>query len=229
MDKNGYWMQIRLAAVLLTRLPLPHVPSAAFAHGARAVWAYSLIGLLIGCVAIFLGQIALWLGLPALTSAALVLCLMMLLTGAMHEDGLADVFDGFWGGNTPARRLEIMRDSQIGTYGVLALGMVTLLRVSAIAVLLTGAPIMIVAAAAASRAMMPIPMYCLSHARGDGLSRSVGRPARSAVLFAGIVGAVVLFACVGIAGFIPLFAAATITAGMILLAKKKIGGQTGDV
>lgn len=229
MHKSDRGMQLWLAFVLLTRLPLPQLPEGAFTQGARAVWAYPLVGLIVGGAGALIGQMAVWAGLPLLASSALAICMMMLMTGAMHEDGLADVCDGFWGGFAPPRRLEIMRDSQIGTYGVLALALVTLLRVSAIAALLSVGWVAVVAAAVVSRAMMPICMYALPHARGDGLSHSVGKPPLSAVVAAAVIGGVVLMICLGAVGLLALLASAGVATGMIALAQRKIGGQTGDV
>ena len=229
MDKNDSLRQLWLAAVLLTRLPFPHLPPSAFAMGARAVWAYPLVGLSVGAAGAVTGQLALSLGVPAMAAAALALGGMMLVTGAMHEDGLADVFDGFWGGFTPAKRLEIMRDSQIGTYGVLALVVVFALRLTAVAALLDANPLALVAAAALSRGVMPLVMHTLPHARRDGLAQSVGRPAFGATALACAIGGAIAVLCLGAGGLMALITALGICAAMALLAKRKIGGQTGDV
>jgi len=229
MNKNDTLRQIWLAAVLLTRLPLPHLPANAFARGANAVWAYPLVGAGVGLAGMAAAQVALALGLPQLGAAALGLAAMMLMTGAMHEDGLADLFDGFWGGFTPERRLEIMRDSQIGTYGVLALIGVFTLRLSAVAALLDQNPLALVAAAALSRAMMPLVMAALPNARRDGLSRSVGRPEGTTVTISLAIALVVALLCLGAVGVTALLVALAVSAGVAALARAKIGGQTGDV
>ncbi|MEP3440664.1 MAG: adenosylcobinamide-GDP ribazoletransferase [Sulfitobacter sp.] len=229
MEKSDPLRQLMLAAVLLTRLPLPALPEAAFAAGPRAVWAYPIVGLGVGLAGALAGQIALALGLPVLAASVLALAAMMLLTGAMHEDGLADVCDGFWGGFTPERRLEIMRDSQIGTYGVLALMTVTALRISALLVLLEGHWTALPAAAALSRGMMPALMSALPPARRDGLSQSVGKPSRRVALLAISISAVVALVTLGLFGLVAFGVAALVTIGMAALAKAKVGGQTGDV
>lgn len=229
MNKSDPLRQLWLAAVLLTRFPLPHLPQEAFEAAPRAVWAYPLVGFAVGMTGAAAGYLALMLGLPAVGAATLALGAMMLLTGAMHEDGLADVSDGFWGGFTPVRRLEIMRDSQIGTYGVLALMVTFVLRVSALSVLLGASWLALPAAAAASRGMMPIVMALLPYARSDGLSRSVGRPASATAVSGCAIGAVLAVLCVGSSAVIALCLAAGVTAGVALIAKRKIGGQTGDV
>ncbi len=233
MEKNdaahGPLVQLWLAAVLLTRLPLPHLPRGAFAHGARAVWAYPVVGAGIGLVGAVAGQLALLLGMPTGVAAGITLAVMMMLTGAMHEDGLADVFDGFWGGTTPARRLEIMRDSQIGTYGVLALLMVTLLRWSALAALLSGPIAPVIAAAALSRGMMPAVMARLVQARSNGLAQSVGRPPVPLAVLGFGLGALIALISLGSAGGVAIIAAIAMTTAVAATAKRKIGGQTGDV
>jgi len=221
--------QLWLALVLLTRLPLPRLPERAFANGARAVWAYPLVGICVGAAGALVGQLCIWAGLPQLAAATLTIATMMLMTGAMHEDGLADVCDGFWGGFTSERRLEIMRDSQIGTYGVLGLAMITLLRVSAVSALLSNGFWAIVVAAIASRAVMPLGMYALPHARRDGLSQSVGRPPARAVAIAAALGGFALWLLLGLSALTALFFVAVITTAVLQLAKRKIGGQTGDV
>lgn len=229
MNKSDPLQALWLAAVLLTRLPLPHLPQDAFAGGPRAVWAYPLVGVIVGALGAGAGMLAFAAGLPAFGTAALALGVMMLATGAMHEDGLADTCDGFWGGFTPERRLEIMRDSQIGTYGVLALVIVTLAKAGAIAALLGEGWPAIIAAAALSRGMMPVAMHALPHARKDGLSHSVGQPPFASAALSVALAAAVALVCLGLIGLVALFAAALCTTAIATLAKRKIGGQTGDV
>jgi adenosylcobinamide-GDP ribazoletransferase len=221
---------IWLAAVLLTRIPLPHLPASAFAKGAQAVWAYPLIGALLGGTAAIAAALMAAVGVPAAVAAGAVLALTIILTGAMHEDGLADTADGFWGGHDPVGRLAIMRDSHVGTFGVLALILCTGLRWVTTAALLVQDPLFLIAVAALSRACMPFVMQRLPHARSDGLSHSVGRPTATAALAALLLGCACAALSIG-----PLHALAVtalvilVTAGLTLLARRKIGGQTGDV
>ena len=221
---------VLVALVLLTRLPMPRLPDQAFAFAARAVWAYPLAGLLLGGLSTLAGLAGLAAGLPAPFAAGIVLAVGILLSGAMHEDGLADVADGFWGGQTPERRLEIMKDSRIGAFGTLALLLSCGLRWSGYAALLaTSAPWAIVAGAALSRAVMPVLMVWLPHARPSGLSHSVGRPGGWPVL-AGLVlasGVGVLLA--GGAGLGAAAAALLVALAFGSFARARIGGQTGDV
>ena len=179
---------ILLALVLLTRLPLPHLPKAAFKRQSAAVWAFPLAGLAVALPACLVAALALSLGLPPMVAAGLALAVQILLTGAMHEDGLADTADGFWGGFDKARRLEIMKDSQIGTYGVLALILGLGLRWMALAALLeTAGPWLLVGLAALSRAAMPVLMHGLPNARQAGLSHGVGRPGKLPVALGALI------------------------------------------
>jgi adenosylcobinamide-GDP ribazoletransferase len=220
---------LAVAFVLLSRLPVPHLPETAFARGAEAVWAYPVVGAVLGGIATLVGMALLLAGAPGPVAAGVLLAVLTAMSGAMHEDGLADTADGFWGGHSFERRLEIMADSRIGTFGTLALIFATGLRWAAIAVLLPAAPGAVVAAAALSRAAMPVVMHVLPQSRAGGLSHSVGRPKRPTVL-AGLVVAVALGAAsAGLPALAAVPAVLVVLAGMILLARRKIGGQTGDV
>ncbi len=228
-DASGVVRDLWVAGVLLTRLPLPHLPTAAFDRAAQAVWAYPLIGVAVGAVGGMTGTLALFLGLPDAAAAALALAAMMLISGAMHEDGLADVCDGFWGAMAPARRLEIMRDSHIGTYGVLALVIVGLLRWTALGAVLAGGMAPLIAAAALSRGLMPGIMALMPHARRDGLSQSVGRPGAGVAMLAFGIGTAVALITLGWVGIAAILCASGAALAIALLAHRKIGGQTGDV
>ena len=226
-NKSDIWLwDVPAAFVLLTRLPLPALPDHAFAQGGRAVWAYPLVGLVLGGMAAVLGAVLSGLGLPAMLVAGLVLAALVMLTGAMHEDGLADTADGLWGGHTAARRLEIMRDSRIGAYGVLALVLGTGLRWRGYAEV-SGAEL--VAALVVSRAAMPPLMATLPHARSDGLSRSVGRPGMGPAAIALGLAALIALGLTGAGAVTALLVGAGAALGMALLARAKIGGQTGDI
>ena len=211
-----------------TRLPLPafQMPAHDFA---AAQWAAPLAGLLVGaiCSAVVIG--AEMLGLPTTIVAALALAAGTLVTGGLHEDGLADVADGFGGGSTPEKKLAIMKDSRIGSYGVAALILSFLLRWSALVALGFVAIPVLLLAHAASRALMPALMRFSPPARENGLSAGAGRPGPGTVFVALAIGAALLFL------FDPGFAlvAAPLLALALFfikwLAEKQIGGQTGDV
>lgn len=212
---------------LLTRLPV----LTSGRRGARAAWAWPLAGLAVALLAGFAGWLALALGLPAPLTAGLVLAAQIALTGALHEDGLADSADGLWGGHDPARRLEIMKDSHIGSYGVLALGLSLILRWSALTALLTAgwlfAPL--IAAATLSRAPMAVLAAALPNARGVGLSAHVGRPGQETASLAVAIAALLALLAVGWAMLAPLLWVALITIAAAAVARTRIAGQTGDI
>ena len=169
----------------------------------------------------------------------MTLTALALATGALHEDALADMADGFWGGSTPARRLEIMADSRIGSYGATALAIILLLRFSAIAGLAAQAgpgraALALVAAAAIGRVAGLFPLWALPPARPGGKSAAVGRPNDRTMATACSITlalAVLLLA----PGFGVVKAALALALGgltawlCVRLARAKIGGQTGDV
>lgn len=216
------------AMALLTRLP---IPGADHGRGAGAAWAWPLAGLAVGGLgwAALAGAMAL--GLPVAAAAGLALGVQILTTGGLHEDGLADTFDGLWGGRTPDRRLEIMRDSRLGTYGALALVIVTGLRWSGIAALAAaGAGAALVGAAMLSRSAMSGLSARLPLARRDGLAATTGRARPAAVIAASAIGVLGALAACGPAA--ALAAAAAVTASALWISQRAhrgVGGQTGDV
>lgn len=222
-----FFRDVHVAAVLLTRLPLPHLPKEAFAHGARAVWAYPLIGALLGLGLWVIAALAPYLS-PAIASL-LAITALVAVTGAMHEDGLADCADGFWGGHDRIQRLEIMHDSNLGTYGGLALGLMLLLRWSCYSMLMISMPFLFVATCALSRSMMPLLMAQMPHARQDGLSHSVGRARMSNAALSVALGTAIATIVLGWTALLATVFAVIATTLVGWCALRKIGGQTGDV
>jgi adenosylcobinamide-GDP ribazoletransferase len=222
-----YIADILTGAALLTRLPLPEHTS----RGAASAWAWPVVGLILGAIAGLTGWLALWLGLPPSIAALLVLTAQVFASGGLHEDGLADTADGLWGGWTRERRLEIMRDSRIGSYGVIALILGYAARWSALSLLLEGGAYgaALIAAAAMSRGVLPGVMALVTPARADGLSRSTGRPS---VATAGVAAALALLIGVITLGGGVIWAALlalAVTIGLARIAVARIGGQTGDI
>ena len=221
---------IPLALVLLTRLPLPYLPDAVFQRQSRAAWAYPLAGLVVGALACGVAWITIRAGLPSFASAVLLIAVLTIATGAMHEDGLADTADGLWGGFATERRLEIMKDSHIGTYGVLALVLSQLLRIAA-TITLIGAELLtgVLAACLFSRALMPVLMWALPNARRAGLSHTVGAPPMRIVLTGIALAGMLSLMLLGSAAIPPMLCAALGAAFVARLAAIRIGGQTGDI
>ncbi|TBW40938.1 adenosylcobinamide-GDP ribazoletransferase [Siculibacillus lacustris] len=177
--------------------------------------------------------------LSSLTVAALCVAVTTAVTGAFHEDGFADVADGFGGGATRERRLEIMKDSRIGAFGGAALVVQFVLRTALVADLLDrvdgpAAAVVTLGLAGLVRVLPLGLMVATPAARPDGLARAVGAPTASTLAVAGL-GAAALFLAATLP-FLPLanvvaapIAAAGGLVGLAALAKCAIGGHTGDV
>ncbi|SLN35939.1 Cobalamin synthase [Aquimixticola soesokkakensis] len=232
------WTNCRPADVstalgLLTRLPLAGLlghPD--LDRSARAAWAYPLVGVVVGTLAWAIAGLAHWSGAGAGLAAVLVLTVGVMATGGMHEDGLADTADGFWGGWDVSRRLEIMKDSRVGTYGVLALVLAFLARFSALEGMIAAGALFapLVAAAALSRASMPYLMSLMPHARDTGLSRDVGAVSRPTATLGAAIAAAISLVLMGLAATaLAVLAVMVVSVAMGWLADRKIEGQTGDV
>lgn len=218
---------ILVAGALLTRLPLPHASDAAFARTAQAGWAYPLMGCGLAGLAGAVWWLCAVLALPPLIQAGLTLAALTAMTGALHEDGLADSADGLWGGHEKTRRLEIMKDSRIGSYGVLALVFGVALRWGA---LLEAGPWALVAAACLSRAVLPSLLYMLPFARAGGLAHSVGQPGAWTAALALVIGMGLAICAVGLASGALALIVCVCAAGLVgWIAHRKIGGVTGDI
>ena len=227
-----------MALRFLTRLPVPFVRTVDPPPLKDSMAMFPVVGALIGVIAaggLILANMA---GLPDLFCALLALAVSAYVTGALHEDGLADVADGFGGGHTREDRLEIMKDSRIGAYGTLTLIITVLARASLLTAMLdlspTGNLILMAGAAAFSRSLVVDLLWATRPARPNGLSVMVGQPSRSTTLLALAIGG--LGAGIGgtyvlslEAGVLALVAGGLALAMVRALAMRKIGGQTGDV
>jgi adenosylcobinamide-GDP ribazoletransferase len=222
---------LKTGLLFSTRLALAQATPIAGADIARASWALPMIGALIGLLGALVYWIAFHFNLPALVGAALAVSATLALTGCLHEDGLADTCDGFGGGATRERKLEIMRDSRIGTYGTCALAMSLLLRVGALASLADPGAVALAlfAAHAGARAMLPLFLRLVPPARPDGLSADAGRPPATSVAVAGLLGFVLLLWNLGPGrAVVALLLLLVVLACLRWLCLRQIGGQTGD-
>ncbi len=222
-----------VAAALLfsTRLPVPGASAITGADIARAGWALPVAGAIVGLISALVYWLARVSGLPPLAAAGLTIAASLAATGCLHEDGLADFADSF-GASTRERKLEIMRDSRVGTYGVCALLLSLLLRsaaISSIADPVLAAPV-IVAAHMGARSNMALFMRLVAPARQDGLSVGVGRPSGATAIAAGIIGIAALGIGLGPAAGVCAVALMAAAFGFLRwLCMRQIGGQTGDV
>jgi adenosylcobinamide-GDP ribazoletransferase len=207
------WLvDLRAAVAFLTRVPMPHPHGPVLPNFARAHRAFPLVG---GAIGAFVGLVYLVLaaGLPNLAAAALALGAGAILTGALHEDGLADVADGFGGGWDRPAKLEIMLDSRLGTYGALMLLVSFAAKLSALA-----------------RGVLPVMAMTMPYARKEGLAATAGKPDQATAITAIALALTVAFVALPwtqALGAAVVAAAAAVA--MAVLAQRQIGGQTGDV
>lgn len=240
---KGWAVEVARCLRFYSRLPVPALPWEEDPHALpdfdRMTPVVPLAALLLGLPSALCLSLALLLDLGPWLSAALAVSFMTLVTGAFHEDGLADTADGFGGGATRERRLAIMKDSLIGSFGASALIAAFALRIGALATLadridLLAAAIVLVAAAVSRTAGLAVIAY-LPPARLDGASYAVGRPSvRRFWLAAGWAG--LLTVLIGAASSLPplgivlMLALPALCAWVISrLSARLIEGQTGDV
>jgi adenosylcobinamide-GDP ribazoletransferase len=213
-----------------TRLPVGEPGPGAPLDLNRIAWAAPVAGLAVGLIGALILALTALLGLPALLRAGLTTAALVAATGGLHEDGLADVADGFGGGATRATKLEIMRDSRIGTYGAIALALALILRIGALAAALDGgfwrAALSLTLVAALSRACALAPLALLPPARADGAGAALAAASGSSLVIALAVGIVALGLAHALLAALMSGAGAL---GVVAFARRAIGGQTGDV
>jgi adenosylcobinamide-GDP ribazoletransferase len=229
--RRGLFDDFAIATALLTRLP---VGMAVPADGAIAAagWAFPLVGAGVGALAALAFLIAELLGCGNAPAALIAVAAGLAVTGAFHEDGLADTADGFGGGSGRDEKLAIMRDSRHGSFGIIALVLSIGLRAAALGTI--GEPIhaglALIAAHAASRGALPALMRLLQPARPDGLGATAGRPSLAVAIAAAAIGGAIALAVLGpLTGAIGLALTGGALALAAVLARRQIGGYTGDV
>ena len=234
------WAPPLLAVQFLTRVPTPWLsrltPNQARDGLARATGWLPLVGATIGLATglIFVAAAHLW---PPMLAAAIALAFEAWLTGAFHEDAVADFCDGFGGARSGDEVRRIMKDSRIGSYGAVGLVLAVALRLFATAALpLALALPAIVAAATMARLwavvlMAIVPPAPLNETGGSGLAKDIG------ALPPGMLAFACLLAVPGLTGFAalaPLKLALTALVGLVFLPAmarllmRRIGGTTGD-
>jgi adenosylcobinamide-GDP ribazoletransferase len=225
--------QIYLAVTFMTRIPLPAWRGEIESGLSDAAWAFSLAGVLIGSIAaLFLWSMS-SLQMDSLVVSTLLLAFLALITGALHEDGLADACDGFGGGSSRVRKLEIMKDSRIGTYGVLALVLSTFVKIVAISQLIEFstalASVALVTTHALARATMPLTMVWQNPAKTSGLASGAGSVSSSSAWIGLIIAVCTCLIFLGLVTTLWLTGIALLVSlAMMLLSYRQIGGYTGD-
>ncbi|MNR89320.1 Cobalamin synthase [compost metagenome] len=220
---------LSIALVFLTRLPLPLTGEVDGRDIARSSRYYPLVGALVGlfvaaCFTLASGPF------PPLLAATLAATASTLMTGAFHEDALGDVADAFGGGMTRERKLEIMKDSRQGTYGVLAIVLALLLRIQAYALIpMAHAVPVFVACHALSRVGLVWMLWRLPTARQDGLGADAKSLTWREPLIATALGALLATSLLGYAGIMAAIATGIAALLVSYVSLRQIGGITGDV
>ena len=218
----------QLALMLLTRLPAGNlglnVPKLA-----SAVWFFPIVGIPIGLL-VGLTYIATYnLGILPILASILAFSIGIIVTAAMHEDGLADCADGFGGGQNRQTKLEIMRDSRIGSFGVLALVFIIFTRIVSLSNLPPHQEVVfaVIALAMISRLVIVCYLTFLAPARDEGLGRDAGELSITSLVAAAVI-------CIPIVALCGLYMISCLAIMMLIaglfgwLVKSQIGGQTGD-
>lgn len=158
-----------------------------------------------------------------------------LLTRFLHWDGLADSADGIWGGSTPERRLEIMRDSRVGSFGVLAIVLVALVQVASVTLLLSNGNLWpLLVAPVVARFSASLAAWELPSARREGLGLTAMGPAGLYERLVAGASALALIVCISLGAtsnqFVLVTAAGVIAGlGIPRILSKPVGGMTGDI
>lgn len=217
------------ALAFYTRIPVGRASASPGDLAAAAPW-FPVAGLCVG-VAVGGAYAALSAGLPNPLAATLAVLAGAALTGAFHEDGLADVADAFAGAYTRERRLEILDDPRLGTFGVIALVGSLLTRVLALQVFDAWTALAVVPAAhALSRVPAVVMMRRQRPARCEGLAVTLAERIGAAQERAAVaVGIALCATLVGLWSLVAIAVAAVVATAMGRLASAKVGGVNGDV
>ncbi|USI74321.1 adenosylcobinamide-GDP ribazoletransferase [Sphingomonas morindae] len=236
IERAPGWAPPLLALQLLTRVPLPWLgrldgPAARRAMARALAWlplAGAAVGLATGLA--YLAASHIWSPLPALL---LALAFEAWLTGALHEDGLADFCDAFGGGRTPEQIARILKDSRIGSYGALGLGLAVALRIAATLALPAPLRLAGIVAAASLGRWMAVLLLGLAPPPPDatGLAASLGAPSRRVRIGATLAALPALLACARLAPAPVLAGVAAALIGLVALARlvrRRLGAANGD-
>jgi adenosylcobinamide-GDP ribazoletransferase len=224
-------LRLALAAFqYFTRLPMPSWVGHSAAQLQGTARYFSLVGVFVGAV----GALVLWASssfLPTPLPAILSTAITIFLTGAFHEDGLADTFDGLGGGATRERALQIMKDSRIGTFGMVALVLTLAIKVAALNALpIAYALFALIAGHAFSRACAVSLLFVSNYVGNTEHSRAkpvAQKMCRGELLVAAIIGSIPLYWC----GVPAAVGAASALLVLFVLARwfiRRLGGFTGD-
>ncbi len=225
-----------------TRFPIPPLSFETDPYSApdfsKSIRSLPLVAIFIALPSVLIIALGVLIELPAPIIAVLAIAASALTTGAFHEDGLADTADSIGGGISAERRLDIMRDSRIGSYGAVALLLVMLLKIFALSALLnrygvSNTMLSVISAAMLSRVVGLLPHMILPSARQDGRSVDVGKPQPVPAFLAILISVIFCFIALVDFGFFKIVFGLLLIAGLTFIicvwTKRRINGQTGDI
>ena len=224
-----------IALQFFTRLPIPRWVGfeAAWLHHASRYFA--LVGLVVAAISAAVYALAAWLW-PAPVAALLATAAGIYATGAFHEDGFADTCDGLGGGVTRERALDIMKDSRIGAYGAIGIGLLLALKCATLAMLPSGAVVAaLFLAHPLSRLCATALIWQLDYARAEGKAKPLAQEMSGAEFAIGALCAALPALYLGCSGRLPwgamaagILAAAVASAWLARKFVQRLGGYTGD-
>jgi adenosylcobinamide-GDP ribazoletransferase len=225
---NGDMKFLRLAFSFLTIIPMPAEENVELQDLGRAAGWYPLVGALIGA-AVALVMWGAGMIFPSLVAAVLAAAVWTLLTGGLHLDGLADCCDGMLAAAAPARRLEIMKDSRLGTFGGIGLIVQFALKVTLLSVLPGPVLILAVPLAAALGRWLVLLAARQPQARPGGLGAAFATGLGWRIFVGAALLPLALTVAAGWRGVIAALAAHLVAYLIFALARRRLGGVTGDV
>lgn len=219
---------LAVALGFLTRLPVPRVEWQSGDLGHSRAW-FPLVGVLVAAV----GTIVRWavaLALPDLVAVVAGVLAMVVVTGAFHEDGLADAADGLWGGMDRDRRLEIMQDSRIGTYGTIAIVGTLTLQIALLAPLEVFEFLGVAMIGHALGRWSTLPVSSVVPAvEGSSAALLDERTSAAGWVVATVTVIVVLVGVLRAHAWAPAVVALLAGAACVAIIRAKVGGVTGDL
>lgn len=222
------WRLFLLALGFFTRLPVPVIQNFDSTELSNAVRYFPLVGVLVGLVAALVFYLSLQI-LPATVSIVLSMVATVWLTGAFHEDGLADTMDSLGGGWTKEQVLVIMKDSRIGSYGAIALFLALLLKFASLEhIKVELLPVVLLAAHALSRLAAVLVMATQEYVREEGKAKPLAaKPSIASLWIAGVSGLVPLL-LLPAKLWLALLPVVSVWLWFSFKLRQRLGGYTGD-
>ena len=223
---------VQISGSFLTRLPFRASNEVCVGDLRAASWSFPIIGLLIGLLSSAIFFLATHINLNPFVSGMLCVAFGCIVSGGLHEDGLADTCDGLLGGKDAQSKLDIMRDSSIGGYGAIALIFSVGIRCLILGGLSEPEVVMValIVGSSFSRSLLPFVTVAFRHARSEGLAVHWGRCSLKRASISFLIGAFIFLMCFGIfETVLVLMVVLFVSGGFLVIACSQIGGYSGDI